>query len=72
MSHHERDHALQMLEQICANFGWEKDEDTAAAAVASHIKRFWTPVMCKAVADAVAAGEATPSPLGRKVVSLIA
>lgn len=71
MPHHERDHALHMLEQICANFAWESDEAVAAAAVASHIKRFWTPVMRKSVSDAVSAGEASPSPLARKVVDLI-
>jgi formate dehydrogenase subunit delta len=72
MPHHERDHALQMLEQICANFSWEKNPEVAAAAVAAHIKRFWTPAMRRMVCEAVSAGDASPSELGRRVVSLIA
>ncbi len=71
MAHHERDHGLQMLEQICANLCWEENPDAAAAAAASHIKRFWTPAMRRSVCEAVAAGEASPSDLGRKVVELI-
>ena len=60
-----------MLEQICANFAWESDEAAAAAAVASHIKRFWTPLMRQTVCAAVASGEASPSPLATRVVALI-
>jgi hypothetical protein len=72
MSHHERDHALQMLEQICANYCWEKDTAVAAAAVASHIKRFWTPAMRRTLCSAVEAGEVSPSELAGRVVPLIA
>ena len=73
MPHHERDHALQMLEQICANFIWEKDQGAAAAAVASHINRFWTPAMRRRLCAAAEAGEVQPSSeLGKQVLPLIA
>ena len=71
MSTHELDHALQMLEQICANFAWEDDPGVAAAATAAHIKRFWTPLMRSMVCEAVASGSATPSESGLRVVALI-
>ena len=71
MSTHELDHALQMLEQICANFAWDEDRASAAATAATHIKRFWTPVMRSMVCEDVAAGRATPSESGLRVVALI-
>lgn len=71
MSTHELDHALQMLEQICANFAWDENPDSAAAAAAAHIKRFWTPLMRSMVCEAVASGRASPSESGRRVVALI-
>lgn len=42
---HEHDHARRMLRQIAANLGAAEDEGPAAVAVASHLRRFWTPGM---------------------------
>lgn len=63
MNSHEVDHAREMLEQIAANYAWDEDAARAAAAVASHVTRFWPPGMRHRLASAVAAGEYALSPL---------
>lgn len=63
MGTHELDHALKMLEQIAANFAWDEDRERAATAVASHLKRFWSPEMRRMVGEAAARGEVGLSPL---------
>ena len=68
MGTHELDHALKMLEQIAANFAWDEDRERAATAVASHIKRFWSPEMRRMVVEASTAGEVELSELARGAV----
>lgn len=63
MNSHEVDHAQHMIEQIAANYAWDEDAGRAAAAVASHVTRFWPPGMRQRLAAAVAAGECVLSPL---------
>jgi len=72
MSSHELEHALKMLEQITANFAWDEDAERAAAAVAAHIKRFWTPDMRRMVVQALAGGEVELSPRAARSVRLLA
>ena len=68
---HELAHALKMLEQIAANFAWDEDRDRAAAAVASHLQRFWSPDMRQMVREAAAGGSCELSELaGRAVAKL--
>jgi formate dehydrogenase subunit delta len=68
MSTHELDHALKMLEQIAANFAWDDDPDRAAAAVASHLTRFWAPDMRRLVIEAWKGGKQPLSPLAARAV----
>ena len=69
MSSHELDHALKMLEQIAANFAWDEDPERAAAAVAAHIKRFWSPEMRRMVAEAASRGDCTLSALAARAIA---
>lgn len=39
------DYLMKMLNQIAANFAYEKDEDAIATRVAAHIQSFWSPRM---------------------------
>jgi formate dehydrogenase subunit delta len=39
---------VRMANQIAANFAYD-DEVRAAAGVADHLRRFWTPEMCKEI-----------------------
>ncbi|MDX9873553.1 MAG: formate dehydrogenase subunit delta [Spongiibacteraceae bacterium] len=34
-----------MANQIARNFEFEQDEEKAVAAIATHIQRFWAPLM---------------------------
>ena len=68
MSTHELAHALKMLEQIAANFAWDEDRERAATAVASHLKRFWSPEMRRMVVEAAAAQQVELSELARGAV----
>jgi formate dehydrogenase subunit delta len=36
---------VRMANQIAANFEYGPDQDKAAAGVADHLRRFWTPSM---------------------------
>jgi formate dehydrogenase subunit delta len=36
---------VRMANQIAANFEYGPDKDKAAAGVADHLRRFWTPSM---------------------------
>ena len=36
---------VRMANQIAANFEYGPDKDKAAASVADHLRRFWTPSM---------------------------
>ena len=38
-------HLIRMANQIAANFAFEADPDVAATAVASNMRRFWSPSM---------------------------
>jgi formate dehydrogenase subunit delta len=69
MTTHELAHALKMLEQIAANFAWDEDPERAAAAVASHLKRFWSPEMRRMIVDAVRAGDAEVCDLSRRALA---
>ena len=72
MSQHELQHAVKMLEQIAANFAWDEDQERAAGAVASHIKRFWSPEMRRMVAAAAAKGDCEFSPLASRAIGMFA
>lgn len=72
MAPHELDHALKMLEQITANFAWDEDQDRAAAAIANHLKRFWSPDMRRMVCEALVDPSLEFSPLARRAVESLA
>jgi len=68
---HEIVQLTRMLEQIAANFCWETDQERAAAAVAAHIKRFWSPQMRAQMADAAAAGSISLGPVALAATRLL-
>jgi len=68
MATHEQQHALKMLEQIAANFAWDEDAPRAAAAVASHLRRFWSPDMRRMAVAALADPALDLSPLARRAL----
>ena len=72
MHNHLLDHEIKMLNQIAANFAWDSDEERAATTIASHIRRFWTPVMREQVTQANAAADIGLSPLARRALDLLA
>jgi formate dehydrogenase subunit delta len=42
---------VRMANQIAANFEYGRDKDKAAAGVADHLRRFWTPSMRAQIID---------------------
>ncbi|MBK6286509.1 MAG: formate dehydrogenase subunit delta [Pseudomonadales bacterium] len=68
MGQHELVHLSRMLEQIAANFCWESDQERAAAAVAAHIKRFWSPDLRAQVVAAATSGSISPGPVARAAI----
>ncbi|HEX7034259.1 MAG TPA: formate dehydrogenase subunit delta [Pseudomonadales bacterium] len=48
---------VRMANQIAANLDCG-DEETTVAAVADHLRRFWTPLMLDELADGFESGEA--------------
>jgi formate dehydrogenase subunit delta len=42
---------VRMANQIAANFEYGPDKDKAAAGIADHLRRFWTPSMRAQIVD---------------------
>ena len=44
-------HLIRMANQIAANVAPGQDENAAAEATASHIRRFWSPLMRRRIVE---------------------
>lgn len=63
---------VAMANDIAAFFAADPDHDAAAAAVASHLRRFWEPRMRRELLAYHAVGGAGLSPLAASAVARLA
>jgi formate dehydrogenase subunit delta len=71
MTAHLLDSEIRMLNQIAANFSWDDDPARAAAAVADHLRRFWSPQMREQLLRADADGALDLDPLARRALHML-
>ncbi len=62
---------VDMANAIAAFFAADPDPDSAAAQVASHLRRFWEPRMRHEIVAHLAAGGAGLSPIARAAVAML-
>lgn len=63
---------VRMANQIAANLDYGADQEKTAAAVADHLRRFWTPLMLDELVDGLEAGEAELSVTAARAVEQLA
>jgi formate dehydrogenase subunit delta len=63
---------VRMANQIAANFDYGSDKEKVAAAVADHLKRFWTPEMCALVIEGHKKNLIDLSPIAARAVEKLA
>ena len=66
------DKLARMANQIAANFEYGADKDKAAATVADHLRRFWTPSMRKLIVDGYRRDAVELSDLAKLAVAKLA
>jgi formate dehydrogenase subunit delta len=63
---------VRMANQIAANLDYGPDKDKAAAGVADHLKRFWTPAMCAKIIESYQRDANDLSDLAKQAVAQLA
>lgn len=63
---------VRMTNQIAANFDTGADKDKAAAAVADHLRRFWTPAMKREIVEFHKQGRAGLSDVADAAIARLA
>jgi formate dehydrogenase subunit delta len=63
---------VRMANQIAANFDYGPDKDKAAAGVADHLKRFWTPAMLAKIVESYRRDAHDLSDLAKQAVAKLA
>ena len=63
---------VRMANQIAANFEYGPDKDKAAAGVADHLRRFWTPSMRAQIIDGYRQNTVELSDLAKLAVAKLA
>lgn len=71
MSSNQETHLIQMTNQIAANLGGGRDEETAAAATCRHLETFWARSMKQRLIATLEREDAELSPLARRAVTLL-
>ena len=72
MSSHQDTHLIHMTNQIAANLGGGRDEETAAAATCHHLETFWARPMKQRLIATLAHEDAAHSPLAKRAITLLA
>ena len=65
------EHLVKMANEIGAFFVTANDEDTAAALIAEHLRRFWDPRMRKQIIEHLRQGGEGLKPAVGKAVGLL-
>ncbi|MFK8019437.1 MAG: formate dehydrogenase subunit delta [Pseudomonadales bacterium] len=60
--------SLKMANDIARNMGAGRTEDEACEAVASHIKKFWPPVMINTLAEGLEQLDDQLLPIAKKAI----
>jgi formate dehydrogenase subunit delta len=63
---------VRMANQIAANFDYGPDKAKAAAAVADHLRRFWSPLMREEIVNHDDQGEVKLSDVAKQAVAQLA
>ena len=63
---------VRMANQIAANFDYGPDKDKAAAGVADHLKRFWTPAMRAKIIESCERDPGDLSALAQRAIAKLA
>jgi formate dehydrogenase subunit delta len=71
MSSHNDTNLIHMTNQIAANLGGGRDEETAAAATCRHLETFWARSMKQRLVATLECEDAEFSPLARRAVTLL-
>ncbi len=72
MASHQETHLIHMTNQIAANLGGGRDEETAAAATCRHLETFWARSMKHRLIATLEREDGELSPLARRAVTLLA
>lgn len=72
MSSHHDTHLIHMTNQIAANLGGGRDEETAAAATCRHLETFWARSMKQRLIATLEREDAALSPMAKRAVILLA
>ncbi|MBS3669597.1 formate dehydrogenase subunit delta [Vreelandella boliviensis] len=72
MSSHQDTQLIQMTNQIAANLGGGRDEETAAAATCRHLETFWARSMKHRLVATLEREDSALSPLAKRAVTLLA
>ena len=72
MSSHHDNQLIHMTNQIAANLGGGRDEETAAAATCRHLETFWARSMKHRLVATLEREDAGLSPLAKRAVTLLA
>ncbi|GAA0685731.1 formate dehydrogenase subunit delta [Vreelandella titanicae] len=72
MSSHHDNQLIHMTNQIAANLGGGRDEETAAAATCRHLETFWARSMKHRLVATLEREDAPLSPLAKRAVILLA
>ncbi|PCF96081.1 formate dehydrogenase subunit delta [Vreelandella nigrificans] len=72
MSSHHDTHLIHMTNQIAANLGGGRDEETAAAATCRHLETFWARSMKHRLVATLEHEDTALSPLAKRAVTLLA
>lgn len=67
----ETEHLVNMANQIALNAGAGLEEAAAAARVAEHIQRFWSPRMREKLGEKVRSGSEGLSPVARLAMNQV-
>ena len=71
MSQSEREHLVQMINQIAQNNISAGDEHAVAEVVANHINKFWSRRMKVLLSEQIASGEARLLPAAKLAAGLM-
>ncbi|MCW4150667.1 formate dehydrogenase subunit delta [Halomonas sp. 18H] len=72
MSSQQETHLIHMTNQIAANLGGGRDEETAAAATCRHLETFWARSMKHRLVATLEREDAGLSPPAMRAVALLA
>lgn len=63
---------VAMVNDIARYFASEPDHETGVEGVADHLRKFWTPRMCKQIVEYLEAGGCGLDDLSRSAISRLA